>query len=427
MATSPSRTSPALGWPGRTWAALARLLLHELRGPDALASRFHVGYADRDVAKRGAEVVAGLHRVHQVHLGDVGDRAEAGPGDALDADADVRAVVLTGAGGVFVAGTDISQFTKFKDGEDGIKYEKDGDKRSGRIARVKKPVIAQIHGWCVGGGSDFALGADLVIASEDARIGTPYSRMWGAYLSGMWIYRLGLARAKWHALTGTPLTGRVHLAFQARDRAMVEAFPEQKYMMPFAQASGTSVTAGQNPMVSVLYGAVPGTATQGSTAWSITAGPGLTGTASGALGAGRARTRHSGCRRLPDRASLRTQPSFRMTVTEYASSALLVVDVQRRVAVRVPLLSFRAFGREEAERFRDWQASLDVVPTIAALRRNRFMPPPRRRCCQLQRRPARRPRQNASSTITSRYAVASRARPRTTRRRRSPAWHPRTR
>ena len=38
-------------------------------------------------------------------------------------------------------------------------------------------------------------------------IGTPYSRMWGAYLSGMWIYRLGLAKAKWHALTGTPLTG----------------------------------------------------------------------------------------------------------------------------------------------------------------------------------------------------------------------------
>ena len=39
-------------------------------------------------------------------------------------------------------------------------------------------------------------------------IGTPYSRMWGAYLSGMWIYRLGLAQAKYHALTGRPLIGR---------------------------------------------------------------------------------------------------------------------------------------------------------------------------------------------------------------------------
>jgi enoyl-CoA hydratase len=74
--------------------------------------------------------------------------------------------------------------------------------------RSPKPVIAQVHGWCVGGGSDYALCADLVIASEDARIGTPYSRMWGAYLSGMWIYRLGLTRAKEYALTGRPLSGR---------------------------------------------------------------------------------------------------------------------------------------------------------------------------------------------------------------------------
>jgi enoyl-CoA hydratase len=80
-------------------------------------------------------------------------------------------------------------------------------KKLASIWDCPKPVIAQVHGWCVGGGSDFALCADLVIASEDAVIGTPYSRMWGAYLSGMWIYRLGLAKAKEHALTGRPLTG----------------------------------------------------------------------------------------------------------------------------------------------------------------------------------------------------------------------------
>ena len=75
------------------------------------------------------------------------------------------------------------------------------------VWRSPKPVIAQVHGWCVGGGSDFALCADLVIASEDARIGTSYSRMWGCYLSGMWLYRLGLTRAKEFALTGKPLSG----------------------------------------------------------------------------------------------------------------------------------------------------------------------------------------------------------------------------
>ena len=74
--------------------------------------------------------------------------------------------------------------------------------------RSSKPVIVQVHGWCVGGGSDTALCGDLVIASEDARIGTPYSRMWGSYLSGMWLYRLGLTKAKEYALTGKPLSGR---------------------------------------------------------------------------------------------------------------------------------------------------------------------------------------------------------------------------
>ena len=74
--------------------------------------------------------------------------------------------------------------------------------------RSHKPVIVQVHGWCVGGASDTALCGDLVIAAEDAQIGTPYSRMWGAYLSGMWIYRLGLTKAKEYALTGKPLSGR---------------------------------------------------------------------------------------------------------------------------------------------------------------------------------------------------------------------------
>ncbi|WP_203337538.1 crotonase/enoyl-CoA hydratase family protein [Nocardioides limicola] len=75
------------------------------------------------------------------------------------------------------------------------------------VWRSPKPVIAQVHGWCVGGGSDFALSADLVIMSDDAVIGTPYSRMWGSYLSGMWLYRLGLTKAKEYALTGAALTG----------------------------------------------------------------------------------------------------------------------------------------------------------------------------------------------------------------------------
>jgi enoyl-CoA hydratase len=136
-------------------------------------------------------------------------------------DGDVKVVVVRGAGRAFCGGYDFGG--GFKHWGDAIETEGRWDpgkdfvmatapqvsptQKLMSIWRCPKPVIAQVHGWCVGGGSDFALCADLVIASEDAIIGTPYSRMWGAYLSGMWIYRLGLARAKWHALTGTPLTG----------------------------------------------------------------------------------------------------------------------------------------------------------------------------------------------------------------------------
>jgi enoyl-CoA hydratase len=85
-------------------------------------------------------------------------------------------------------------------------------------------VVAQIHGWCVGGASDMALCADVVIAAEDAEIGTPYSRVWGCYLTGMWIYRLGLTRAKLHALTGEPLSGR-----QAADLELINfAHPAER-------------------------------------------------------------------------------------------------------------------------------------------------------------------------------------------------------
>jgi enoyl-CoA hydratase len=49
--------------------------------------------------------------------------------------------------------------------------------------------------------------SDVIVAAEDARIGTPYSRVWGCYLTGMWIYRLGLTKVKQLALTGDWLSG----------------------------------------------------------------------------------------------------------------------------------------------------------------------------------------------------------------------------
>ena len=104
--------------------------------------------------------------------------------EEVDADDSVRVLVLKGAGGkAFVAGTDIGQFTKFETGEDGLRYERDTDKRSGRIAQVKKPVIAQIQGYAVGGGFGIAAGADIRVATPDARFGAPIARTLGNCLS----------------------------------------------------------------------------------------------------------------------------------------------------------------------------------------------------------------------------------------------------
>jgi enoyl-CoA hydratase len=135
-------------------------------------------------------------------------------------DGGVKVIVVRGAGRAFCAGYDfgggfhhwdemLTTDGRWDPGKDFIGAGAYGPtQKFMSIWRTPKPVIAQVHGWCVGGGSDLALGADLVIASEDAQIGTPYSRMWGCYLSGMWLYRLGLTKAKEHALTGKPLSGR---------------------------------------------------------------------------------------------------------------------------------------------------------------------------------------------------------------------------
>jgi enoyl-CoA hydratase len=169
------------------------------------------------------------------------EEVEAAVGLAV-ADAAVRVIVLRGAGRSFCAGYDFGGGFHHWDEQ----MNSDGEWDPGKdfvfstapalaptqklmsVWRSPKPVIAQVHGWCVGGGSDFALCADLVIASDDARIGTPYSRMWGAYLSGMWLYRLGLTKAKEYALTGKPLSGAEAAEVELINRAVPFAQLEEE-------------------------------------------------------------------------------------------------------------------------------------------------------------------------------------------------------
>jgi enoyl-CoA hydratase len=130
-------------------------------------------------------------------------------------DGDVRAIRLRGAGRVFCAGYDIEWGSEFMT-EEGEVWDPIADYQGMsrfvdaymELWRSPKPVIAQVHGFCVGGGTDFALCSDLIVCSEDARIGYPPARVWGSPTTSMWVYRLGLERTKRLLLTGDALDGR---------------------------------------------------------------------------------------------------------------------------------------------------------------------------------------------------------------------------
>ncbi len=135
-------------------------------------------------------------------------------------DNEIRVIVLEGVGDSFCGGFDFSDGLAHFDGIGEAGYDPGADalgvtNHYGSYIPAfmglwcgLKPTIAKVHGYCVGGGSELALCADLVIASDCARFGTPYSRVWGCHLTGMWIYRLGLAKAKYYALSGEWLSGK---------------------------------------------------------------------------------------------------------------------------------------------------------------------------------------------------------------------------
>jgi enoyl-CoA hydratase len=136
---------------------------------------------------------------------------------AAQADDDVRVIRLKGAGRAFCAGYDIDWGAEvMRDNEAGRPWDPMADlalmsrfvDTYMSLWRSRKPVIAQVHGFCVGGGTDFALCSDLIVCAEDCRIGYPPARVWGSPTTAMWTYRLGLERSKRLLLTGDPLDGR---------------------------------------------------------------------------------------------------------------------------------------------------------------------------------------------------------------------------
>jgi enoyl-CoA hydratase len=98
-------------------------------------------------------------------------------------DADVRVVVLTGAGDkAFVSGADISQFEKTRhNAEASEEYSKKSAAQRALLADYPKPIIACIRGFCLGGGMQVAMAADIRIASDNSQFGIPAAKLGIAY------------------------------------------------------------------------------------------------------------------------------------------------------------------------------------------------------------------------------------------------------
>lgn len=95
-----------------------------------------------------------------------------------------------------------------------------------KLWHSSKPTIAAVQGWCIGGGTDMVLCADLIVAGEGASFGYPPARVWGTPTTAMWVYRMGLERAKRYLLTGDEIPAR-----EAADLGLIlEAVPDDELL-----------------------------------------------------------------------------------------------------------------------------------------------------------------------------------------------------
>lgn len=141
--------------------------------------------------------------------------------DEADSDPDARVILLRAEGRAFCAGYGLDWSTAAQAEGDMIAVtgsQEKGERVWDSVADygvmstfvntymklwyAKKPTIAAVQGWCIGGGTDMVLCADMIVAGENAVFGYPPSRVWGTPTTAMWVYRMGLEQAKRYILTG---------------------------------------------------------------------------------------------------------------------------------------------------------------------------------------------------------------------------------
>ena len=149
--------------------------------------------------------------------------------DAADADPQVRVMVIRGAGPCFSSGYDLA-------GVGALPYHTAGGQGQWarhvvegcfRVWDLAKPVIAQVHGWCLAGGSELAVACDLVYVADDAQIGYPPVRSMSPPDNQYHAWLLGLRPAMEAMLTGDSMSGleAVRLGFANRAHPLAELEP----------------------------------------------------------------------------------------------------------------------------------------------------------------------------------------------------------
>ncbi len=149
--------------------------------------------------------------------------------DAATASADVSAIILRGAGRTFTAGYDLNpgpnrvaprrhygaaEVEHRAGAWDPVRdyaFMGHNMRRFMKLWECPKPVVAQLHGYALGGGTDLLLCADLIFMAEDAILGYPPSRVYGTPTTMMWVYRLGLEHAKQFLLSGDQIDAETAL------------------------------------------------------------------------------------------------------------------------------------------------------------------------------------------------------------------------
>lgn len=136
--------------------------------------------------------------------------------EKFDDDPSIRCIVLTGNEKAFAAGADIKEMSEASLVD---MYERNNLARWERIRRVRKPIIAAVSGYCLGGGCELAMLCDMIIAAESAKFGQPEINL-GVIPGAGGTQRLSRTVGKYRAME-LILTGRFISASEAFDMGLV--------------------------------------------------------------------------------------------------------------------------------------------------------------------------------------------------------------